>query len=173
VNPVLDLLRESRPRLLLRAVVLLAPPLALLCAWPAERPGVWSLALVVLLALVGAVLPESWATALALGFVLLWWGLQVVDALPVTALAAALLLLAAHLAAVLLAYGPTGALLGRPVVRLWLRRGLLVGAAAPAVWLLALAVRGRPEPPGIWVAGLVCGVLLCLVAAVAVGEDTP
>ncbi|QIG43947.1 hypothetical protein G5V58_15260 [Nocardioides anomalus] len=171
MSPLLALLHETRPRLLLRAVVLLAPPLALLSAWPAEQPGGWLTALVVVLAAGAAVLPESWLAALALGVVLLWWALQVADALPVTALLAALLLVAGHLAGVLLAYGPTGAAVTEPVARLWVRRGLLVGAAAPVVWLLALAVRGQPEPPGVWVAGLVCGVLLCVVAAVAVGQD--
>ena len=46
------------------------------------------------------------------------------------------------------------------------RRGVAV--AAPLVWLVAVVVDDQPEPPGIWIAGLACAVVVCVVAATAV-----
>jgi len=120
-----------------------------------------------------AALPESPLGTACLALVVVWWALAVTDAGPLTAVPAALLLLAAHLAALLLSYGPAGMPLPRALVRRWLRRAAVVGAAAPVVWLVAVAVDDQPEPPGIWVAGLAAAVVLCLVAALAVdvGEE--
>ncbi len=50
----------------------------------------------------------------------------------------------------------------------WLRRGAVVAVVVPLVWLVAVMVDGQPEPPGIWVAGLGCAIVVCLVAATAV-----
>jgi hypothetical protein len=158
----------------LRAVVLVAPVAALLCGWPVGRPHLWFVALTVVLSIGFAAMPESTLGTACLAAVVLWWALRAGDGVPVTAVPAALLLLAAHVAAVLLAYGPPSSPVGAPVARLWLRRGTVVGGAAPLVWLLAVAVDGQPEPPGVWVAGLACAVVLCVVAAVAVGtRDQP
>ena len=167
------LVRESRARLLLRAVVLVAPVLAVLCARPVDRPHGWFIALTLALSVGFAAMPESALGTACLGLVVFWWALAASDGVPVGAIPAALLLLVAHLAAVLLSYGPSSlpvdaALLGR-----WLRRGLAVSVAAPLVWLVAVAVADQPEPPGIWVAGLACAVIVCIVAATAVstGEE--
>lgn len=160
--------RETAARLGLRVVLLLAPVLALLCGAVVQRPSGVVLVLVVTLAAGWAVLPESVLGTLALGTVVLWWALRVGAEVPLSALLAALLVLAAHLASVLLAYGPPGSPLGAPVVRLWARREVAVAVSAPVVWLLARAVGGQPEPPGVWVAGLASAAVVCVVAAVAV-----
>ena len=52
--------------------------------------------------------------------------------------------------------------------RRWLRRGAGVAVAAPLVWLVAVVVDDQPEPPGIWISGLACAVVVCIVAAAAV-----
>jgi hypothetical protein len=44
-------------------------------------------------------------------------------------------------------------------VRRWAVRGLVVLTAAPAVYAVAVALQGRPEPAGIWVAGLAAAVV--------------
>jgi len=167
------LLRETRGRLLLRGVILVAPVLALLAARPADLPHGWFVVGTLVLSVGFAAMPESALGTLCLVVVVFWWVLAASDGVPLSAIPAALLLLSAHLAAVLLSYGPSSlpvdaALLGR-----WLRRGLAVSVAAPLVWLVAVAVADQPEPPGIWVAGLACAVIVCIVAATAVstGEE--
>ena len=162
---------ESRSRLLLRAVVLVAPVLALLAARPAELPHGWFLALTVVLSVGFAAMPESALGTACLGLVVVWWALAARGGVPVSAVPAALLLLAAHVASVLLSYGPAGMPVGRPLLDRWLRRAAGVAVAAPLVWLVAVVVGGGPEPPGVWVFGLGCAVVVCIVAATAVAVE--
>ncbi len=116
--------RETRARLLLRAVLLVAPVLAVLCALPAVPPSPFFLGLVVLLAAGFAARPESPFGLVCLATVTVWWALRMSGAeVPLGVVPAALLLLTAHLAAVLLAYGPPGSPLGVPVLRRWALRG--------------------------------------------------
>lgn len=160
--------RETPARVVLRGVVLVAPVLAMLAARPQDVPSGWFLALTVVLSIGFAAMPESALGTMCLGLVVLWWMLAAADGVPAGAVPAALLLLAAHVASVLLSYGPARLPVGAELLRRWLLRAAGVGVAAPLVWLVALAVDGRPEPPGIWVSGLVCAVVVCIVAAVAV-----
>ncbi len=162
------LVRESRARLLLRAVVLVAPVLALLAARPADLPNGWFVALTIVLSVGFAAMPESALGTACLGLVVFWWALAAADGVPVAAIPAALLLLVTHIAAVLLSYGPPSLPLGAALLRRWLRRGLGVAVAAPLVWLVAVVVDDQPEPPGIWISGLACAVVVCIVAATAV-----
>ncbi len=167
------ILRESRGRLALRAVLMVAPILALLCTGPEEWPRGWFVALTVALSVGNAWMPESMLGASCLGLVVIWWALAVPDGVPLTAILAAALLLAAHVASVLLSYGPPALPIGGRLLRLWLRRTAVVGVAAPLVWAVAVVVDGQPEPPGIWVAGLGCAIVVCLVAAIAVSVREP
>ena len=160
--------RETRARLLLRGVVLVAPVLAVLSARPAGLPDGWFLAVTVVLSIGFAAMPESALGTMCLGVVVFWWMLAAADGVPVGAVPAALLLLAAHVASVLLSYGPSKLPVGAALLGRWLRRAAGVAVAAPLVWLVAVAVDGQPEPPGIWVSGLVCAVVVCIVAAIAV-----
>ena len=113
-------------------------------------------------------MPESALGTLCLGVVVFWWTLVSSSGVPVGAVPAALLLVAAHVASVLLSYGPQQLPVGRALFLRWLRRGALVAVAAPVVWLVGVVVDGEPEPPGVWVAGLACAVVVCIVAATAV-----
>jgi hypothetical protein len=169
MNLKLDVLgRETRARLVLRGVVLLAPVLALVAARPDDMPQGWYTALTVVLAIGFAAMPESGLGTACLVLVVVWWTLAVRDDAPWTVVPVALLLVAAHLAAVLLSYGPPGMPLGAALMRRWAWRSALVGVAAPVVWLVAVVLDGQPEPPGIWVAGLGSAVVVCIVAATAV-----
>jgi hypothetical protein len=163
--------RETRARLLLRAVVLVAPVLALVAARPGDAPHRWFVALTLALAVGFAAMPESAFGTACLGLVVVWWALAAVGGVPVGAMPAALLLLAAHIAAVLLSYGPPALPIGARLLLTWLRRGAAVAVAVPLVWLVAVLVDGQPEPPGIWVAGLGCAIVVCVVAATAVATN--
>jgi hypothetical protein len=160
--------RESPGRLALRAVLLLAPLLAVLSAGPRDWPSGWFVALVLALSVGFAAMPESMLGTACLGLVVGWWALAARDDVPPTAILAAALLLSAHLASVLLSYGPPALPVGGRLLRRWLRRAGLVGLAAPLVWAVAVVLEGQPEPPGIWLAGLGCAIVVCVVAAVAV-----
>lgn len=164
--------RETRARLLLRAVVLVCPVLALLAAYPAQPRG-WFLVLTVALAVGFAAMPESAFGTACLGLVVVWWAIAVSGRVPLSAVPAALLLLAAHAAALLLSYGPPALPIGSALLRRWLRRSAGVGVVVPLVWLFAAVVEDQPEPPGIWLAGLACAIVLCVVAATAVTMRDP
>lgn len=122
----------------------------LLGVWPAW----WLVVLVAGLAVAFSVLPDAPMGTLATGLVLAWWGFAFRDGPHPQALLAAAGLLAAHLAAVLTGYGPRDLPLDPATVRLWAVRGAVVFLSAPAVFVVATLLRGRPEPGGIFVAGL-------------------
>ena len=158
---------------LLRGVVLLGPVVALLSTGPAGNwPSGWLIALTVALAAGFAAMPESALGTTAFWVVIVWWGFAL-EQVPPEAVLAGTALLAAHLAALLLSYGPAQLPVDRGVLGLWVGRGMLLALAVPVVWLLAAAVEDQPEPPGVWLAGLAAGVVVCAVAAVAVSPQVP
>lgn len=155
-------------QLLVRGVVLTAPVVALLLvAGAGDPPPGWAVALVVVLALGWACLPESVLGTFTLLAVLAWWGTADLDGAPVLAVPAATLLLVAHVAAVLASYGPADLPVDRALALLWLRRTLLVGMSAPAAWVVVGALRGGAAPAGVWVAGLVAVAVGGVVLSVA------
>jgi hypothetical protein len=158
-------------QLLVQSVLLLGPVLALLAAVPAGvPPPAWLGALVTALALGWAFLPESVLGTLVLALVLVWWVVADLTSLPWEAIAAALCLVAAHVAAVVASYGPAELEVDEPTLRLWLGRAGVLSLAAPVVWLLGRLLADRPEPPGVWVAAMVAVVIAAVVAAVAYGS---
>lgn len=157
-------------QLLARMLVLFGPPGALAAAVAADLPPPgWYAALVVGLALGWALLPETVLGTLSLALVVGWWGAAGSGDLPAEAIPAAAALLVAHVAATVVSYGPPELALDRAVVRLWLTRAAALAAAAPLVWVLAALLRGRPEPPGVWIAAMVAIVIAAAIAAVAYG----
>ena len=157
-------------QLVARVLVLLGPVVGVAAAAAAgiPPPG-WFAALVAALALGWACLPESVLGTMALAIVVAWWGAAGLDGLPPEAMLAALGLLTAHVAAVLVAYGPPELVVDAPTARLWLTRGATLLGAAPVVWLLAVVLRGESEPPGVWIAAMVAIVVAAVIAAVAFG----
>ena len=162
--------RLTAGQAVLRALVLLGPPLALLATGlVGVLPAGWLVALVLVLSVAFAAMPESPFGTAALLVVVAWWGLAFRDGLHPQAVLASAALLVAHVAALLTSYGPGELPLDRDLARLWVRRGLAVLASAPAVWAVAVALRGQPEPAGIWVAGLAAAFTATLVASLAFG----
>jgi hypothetical protein len=150
--------------------VLLGPVVALLATGPAGNwPGGWLVALTVVMSAGFAAMPESGLGTAVLCVVIGWWGVDV-ESVPVEAIVAGTSLVAAHVCAVLLSYGPMQLPVDRRVAVRWLRRGALLALSGPMAWLLALAVDGHPAPPGIWVAALVATVVGSAVAAAAFPE---
>ena len=130
--------------------------------WPAW----WFALLVAGLAIAFSLRPEAPMGTVATGLVLAWWGFAFRDGPHPQALLAAAGLLTSHLAAVLAGYGPRDLPLDPATVRLWAVRGALVFLAAPAVFAVAILLRGQPEPVGIWVAGLAAAVVTTVAAGV-------
>ncbi|MCW2794131.1 MAG: hypothetical protein JWO76_3229 [Nocardioides sp.] len=159
-------------QLVLRLLVLLGPLVALLATGlVGVVPAGWLVALVAVLSVAFAAMPDSpFGTAVML-VVLAWWGISLRDGLHPEAVLAAAGLVTAHVAAVLASYGPGSMPLDRGVVRLWAARGAAVLLAAPTVWVVAALLRDQPEAPGIWVAGLAAACAATLVAAVAFPLD--
>ena len=162
--------RLTRGQAVLRVLVLLGPLVALLSTGLAGvSPAGWLVALVLVLSVAFAAMPDSPFGTAAMVVVLAWWGVAFRDGLHPQALLAAAGLVVAHVAAVLTTYGPGEMPLDRDLARLWVRRGALVFVTAPAVWAAATALRGQPEPAGIWVAGLAAAFVATLAASLAFG----
>ena len=89
-----------------------------------------------------------------LGVVVAWWGIAFRGVDHPAVLAAAACVLATHLCLTIASYGPPSLPVSRPLVLLWVRRGVLVYLPVPLLYLLALAIRGEPAPPGMWVIGM-------------------
>ncbi|GAA4358856.1 hypothetical protein [Angustibacter luteus] len=153
----------------LRAVVLVTPPLAVLCAVAAGAPAPGA-ALVgaALLGLASAARPDSHWPAAALAAVGVYWLGWGPAGLSWWSLAAALLLLGCHAAAALASLGPPGMRVDAVTWRTWARRTSVVAAATVGVWALAWGL-GRLADTG----HLVLTVLgLLAVAVVTAGALT-
>ena len=153
----------------LRLVIVLGSLLSLYAAAPEGFvPSPFVGAVVLVLAGIFAVRPEHFVGSVALSVVLVWWALHVGSSVPVGALVAAGGLLAAHVAAVLLGYGPPHMQVGPDLVVLWVPRAAVVWLAALVVWLTARAYTGHTTPTLFWLAGLAAALVGAVVAAVVV-----
>lgn len=139
---VLDGIARSSPgQRALRGVELAAPVLFLVTI-PASG-GVFHPVFTVvgvLLAVLVALMPDTNAGLGLLVYLGVLWMLSTPDRLDLWSLAAALLLLALHLACALSSYGPPGMRLDPVLLRLWRGRSLLCLGAAVLVWVSARAV---------------------------------
>ena len=165
----------TRGQWALRAVVVLGALTALLASGPAGAPPPQPLVLVVTgLALAHARSPESAAGVVSLGLVVCWWA-AAVDVLHPAVLLAAAGLLAAHVAALVAAYGPDQLGVDPLVLRRWLLRAGLVLLPAPGLYGAAVVLRDRPEVPGAWLIGLGAAVAATVLATwvVAAEEESP
>jgi hypothetical protein len=136
------------------------PVVALLVA--PVRPSLLVAALVVVGSVLWCVFPELAAGPVVLLAVMVWWSLAVPDPVQPRVLAAALALVAAHVAGLLASYGPARAALDRGLVVMWVRRGLLAFVAAPVAYA---TVVGLDDPDArMWPLAVAVLVVLALVA---------
>ena len=157
----------------LRLVVMLAPMLALVVRGQAlGRLPLWVLTLMLVLCAGWALMPES-AAGIAVLVLVGWSWAGASDDLPAAALAAAAAMLTAHLAALVLGYGPARLPVQPRVVRLWALRGAMVFPAAVLAWMLATGVRELPDSDTVWVLGLAVAVTVIVVATAALQSLMP
>ncbi len=154
---------------ILRAVIVAGSMLALYAAAPEGFvPSPFAALVVLALAIGFALRPEHFVGSATLVVVLLWWALVVKTAFPNGTLVAAGALLAAHVAALLLGYGPSQMPVGSDLVKLWLPRGAAVWLAALVVWITDRAYNGHATPGSFWLVGLTAALVGAVVAAVVV-----
>ena len=158
-----------------RALVAGLPLVAVACTTGAgEAAPLWFFVLVGLISLGWAAFPESAAGVVALFLPIAWWGVGLRDGIDPWALPAAAALLLAHVAAVLVSYGPPELPVDAATARLWARRALWTFLAVPLTYGLAVWVRGEPAPTGTWVVGLAAafGALLAASLTLSVYGQT-
>jgi len=162
-----------RSQVLLRAVVLGGPVLALMATGPAGHwPPWWLILPVVAGAGLAAAAPDSPLLAGVGLVVLVWWTVSLGDGVPASVLLAAAGLVAAHLAALLASYGPPAMPLDAATLRLWARRGALVLLLVPGAFAATRLLDGEPEQPGIWVLGVAAACVATVVATAAIDVRT-
>jgi len=166
----------TRSQVVLRAVVLLGPVVAVLMTGPTgNAPPWWVVGGVLATAGAAAWSPDGpWAVCAGLA-VLAWWAVAVGDQVPASVLVAAVALVAAHVAALLASFGPPPMPVDADTVLLWVRRGALVLLTVPVAWGLARLLRGEAEQPGIWLLGVAaaCVATVVATAALAVRDGEP
>jgi hypothetical protein len=149
----------------LRAVVFLAPLVALLAGVPqGHSPPAWLVVVLAIFSLTYAAMPEHYVGSAALVIVVAWWVIDVGDALPLSSVVAAAALLTAQLAGTVAAYGPPRLAPDPGVVLLWARRGALLWATAAVTWFVVVAEDGRANSASYWVVGLAVGLVLAVLA---------
>jgi hypothetical protein len=148
--------------LVLRVLVLVLPCIALALALP-EVPH-WAVLLgVPVSAAAWARTPDHAVGVVPLVLVGGWWAAH--DVLDWRVPVVAVLLVVAHLAATVAAYGPMTLALDPHLARLWLVRGLLALVPVPVAWLAVRGLDPAWAPPGTWLAtGAVVVAMLLAVA---------
>lgn len=158
----------TAPVVLLRALVLLLPCVALGLALP-EWPH-WAVLLgVPVSAAAWARNPDHAVGIVPLVLVGGWWASHgTVDG---KVLVVAVLLLGAHVAAILLSYGPETLVVDRRLARLWAGRVVLALVPVPLAWLAVRELDPGWAPSWLWlVTGAVTVVLLLATARLTRSE---
>jgi hypothetical protein len=161
-----DRLRWSVDQWALRAVVLVASPLAVVCAAAAGAAGfAWAVLLVLPVSVAAAIRPDSHWPALAMSVGGSYWLLSAPRQLTGWSLLAAALLLVCHCAASLAALGPPGMRLDRTTLRTWSRRLAVLLAAVILTWGVASLVTRASGSSSVLLTVLAFVVLAALAAA--------
>lgn len=158
-------------QLVLRSLVVVGTLTAVVAAQAAgARPGTWHLVVLLSLALLTALRPESPGGVLLLCGAAYTWSLapQTLSALVLLAAAGMLL---AHLSALVVAQGPARMQVDPAQVRLWALRGLVLWASAAAVWAMAVAMAGLAERRTAYALGLIVLIGLAVWATVRISTS--
>lgn len=127
-------------------------------------PPLWVGVGIVVLAVSFAVWPDSLAGTCALAAVVAWWALALRSGLTPWCMPAAGLILMAHVAGAIAAYGPAGLAIEPVLARLWVRRSTVVALVIPFSYAAALALRSAPDFSLVWPTAMLA-VTAALVAA--------
>jgi hypothetical protein len=162
--------RGAQPSVwVLRAVIAAGVMVALLAgSWTGYTPPVAIVVLVALGALLSPFRPEHLTLSITMGLVVFWWALQLRGEMPGAVLVVAAALIAAHVAATVLAYGPPSLPVDPELALLWAIRGALTWVAALVVWIVARAYTGHGTPSLFWLTGLSAAVIAAVVGGAAV-----
>jgi hypothetical protein len=146
-------------------VVMFAAPLAAVLAGVPQgyTPPVWLVGVVAVFSFAYAAMPEHDVGSATLVIVVAWWVVAAHDALPLSSVAAAGALLTAHLAGHVAAYGPPRLDPDPATVVLWVRRGVLLWAAAGLTWFVVVAETGTATSAAYWTVGSAVGLALAVL----------
>ena len=149
----------TAPAVVLRSLLLVLPCAALALALP-ERPHGLVVALVVVSSAWWARRPDHLVGSISLAVVAAWWTVHgVVDW---RVLVVGVLMVAAHVVATVLSYGPEALPVDRRLAGLWLRRGLLALVPLPITWLAVRGLDADLAPPWLWMVAAI-GVMVLMV----------
>ncbi len=152
----------------LRVLVVVGPLVALYArGLAAERPPAWVGLLLLLVAVGWALLPESVIGVAALLLVGWAWAAADPGGMPAAIVLAAVGMVVAHLAALVIGYGPPRLPVQPSVVRLWARRGAIVLLPTLPVWFVARLAGELPDSRTVWVLGLAVALSVVVVAVAA------
>jgi hypothetical protein len=152
-------------QVLLRAMVVLGAMAVLVAATAAgARPAGWQQALVLALAMVTAIRPESSAGVGLLAGSAYVWVLGPESLSPLVLLAAAGMVLV-HVAATVAAQGPARMRVDGTQVLRWAGRGVVLWLAAAAVWGLTVLMADLPDRRVAYAVGLSVVTVLAVAAA--------
>jgi hypothetical protein len=152
----------------LRGILVAGLMLALVAGIPEDyTPPVALVVLVAAASVLSAFRPEHLIVSITMGIVIVWWALQLHAEMPVAVLVVAAGLIVAHVAATLLAYGPTSLPVDSALAVLWSMRAAMTWTAGLAVWAVARAYSGHGSPATFWLTGLAAAFVGAVVAAVA------
>ena len=146
--------------LVLRVLLFLMPCAALALALPA-RPHALVVALVVLCSAWWARTPDHVSGVVALATIVVWWTVH--DVLDWRLLAVSVLLVAAHVLATVLSYGPATMPVDPHLATVWLRRGLLTLVPLPITWVALRGLDADLAPPWVWITAALAVVAMVVV----------
>lgn len=162
----------TRGQVVLRSLVLFLSQGALwLTSVSGVSPDPKLVVLVLGLGIFAVLAPESTAGIALLGVVVAWWGLAFRDLEHPAVIGAAACVLGTHLCLTVAGYGPPSLPVSRPLVLLWIRRGILVFLPVPVLYFLALALRDQPAPPWMWATGMVAIAAAAVTAMLLAPQD--
>lgn len=129
---------------------------------------------VVFLAVLSAVVPDSYVPLVVVGVVVSQWFIEVDDVGSAWSLVAAFGLIVFHLIVALMAVTPSNAIVVASVLAGWLRRGGVVMVATAAVWGGVAVLDGRSVPGSavLVLAALVTSTALIVAAGARSGSST-
>ncbi len=152
----------TRTVLALRALLLVLPCAALALALP-ETPHWLVVVGVVVCAVLWAGTPDHPAGVAALVLVAVWWGAHAVLDWRVPLVA--VLLLVAHVCALVLSHGPASLPVDPHLARLWAGRGLLALVPVPLAYAVLRGLDAGSAPSWLWLAASLTSVVALLVTA--------